>query len=46
LWCSAGALRLRRRALRAEALGIRLAEIEVGVEGHGLPTQLFLKQTG
>ena len=24
------------------AVGARLAEIKIGIEGHGLPTQLFL----
>lgn len=28
----------------AAALGERLAEVKVGVEGHGLPTQIFLSQ--
>jgi ATP-dependent helicase YprA (DUF1998 family) len=28
----------------AEALGARLAEIKVGIEGHSLPTQLFINQ--
>jgi len=29
----------------AAALGERLAEVKVGVEGHGLPTQIFLSNS-
>jgi hypothetical protein len=28
----------------ATALGERLAEVKIGVEGHGLPTQIFLSR--